>query len=290
MTTRILLTGMNSFDSGKTQLALKLAKAYSDSGLSVEYFKPLSGHNYWYNYEHSKVCMERGVLTSKDAIIVRKVIEPKSPIEIANPIHNLFVPMRLEKPLQTLPNSFGLSGSSSILTMERFSRPIGNKIYSTVLVAMNLLEEDRLLIGYDDVGKLTKETSIIEINNLQELQEFENLNYEQYVSESFEYIENLADVVIIEGFNDAAWPWDELESSDIVLVVGPGHVFSYDPERFRKAAYLMKRGNLPIREVTFSRISDLLRPTNRIEVKPETDISTFEMKELGIDCYTGKKD
>ncbi|MFW9926702.1 MAG: hypothetical protein ACFFDM_08055 [Candidatus Thorarchaeota archaeon] len=290
MTTRILLTGMNSFDSGKTQLALKLAKAYSDSGLSVEYFKPLSGHNYWYNYEHSKVCMERGVLTSKDAIIVRKVIEPKSPIEIANPIHNLFVPMRLEKPLQTLPNSFGLSGSSSILTMERFSRPIGNKIDSTVLVAMNLLEEDRLLIGYDDVGKLTKETSIIEINNLQELQEFENLNYEQYVSESFEYIENLADVVIIEGFNDAAWPWDELESSDIVLVVGPGHVFSYDPERFRKAAYLMKRGNLPIREVTFSRISDLLRPTNRIEVKPETDISTFEMKELGIDCYTGKKD
>ncbi|MFW9808339.1 MAG: hypothetical protein ACFFE6_03070 [Candidatus Thorarchaeota archaeon] len=290
MTTRILLTGMNSFDSGKTRLALKLVKAFSETGHSVEYFKPLSGHNYWYNYEHSKVCMERGVLASKDAIIVRQTLKPKSPIEIANPIHSLFVPMRIEKPLQTLPNTLALSGSNSILTMERFSKPSGRAIDSTVLVAMNLLQEERLLIGYDEVGRLTKETSILEINNLEELQEFENLNYEQYVSESFAFIENIADVVIIEGFNDVAWPWDGLEASDIVLVVGPGHVFSYDPEKFRKAAYLMKRGQLPIREVTFSRISDLLRPTNRLEVRPEMDISSFSMKELGIDCYTGKKD
>lgn len=290
MATRILLIGMNSFDSGKTQLALKLVKSFSETGHSVEFFKPLSGHNYWYNYEHSKVCMERGVLASKDAMIVRAAIKPKSSIEIANPIHNLFVPMRIEKPLQTLPNTLGLSGSSSILTMERFSRPSGNEIDSTILVAMNLLLEERLLLGLDEVDKLAKETSIFEVNNLEELQEFENQNYEQYVSESFAYIENLADVVIIEGFNDAAWPWDGLDSCDIVLVVGPGHVFKYNSEKFKKAAYLMKKGQLPIREVNFGRISDLLKPTNRLEVKPETNISSFDMKELGINYCTGKKD
>jgi predicted P-loop ATPase/GTPase len=281
---------MNSFDSGKTQLATRLVKAFSETGQTVEYFKPLSGHNYWYNFEHTKVCMEQGVLVSKDATTVRASFTPKSPIELANPIHSLFVPLRIEKPLQTLPNTLGLSGSSSILTLERFSRPSESGIDSTVLVAQKLLEEERLIIGLEEVGKLTRGTSIYQVNNLEAVQEFEHLNFEQHVLESFAHVEGLSDVVIIEGFNDAAWPWDGLVSVDVVLVVAPGHIFSYDPERFRKAAFLMNRGQLPIREVTFGRISDLLKPIKRLEVAPETNISSFEMKELGLDYHTGKKD
>lgn len=234
--------------------------------------------------------MEQGVLVSKDAMAVRATFNPKSPIELANPIHSLFVPMRVEKPLQTLPNTLGLAGSSSILALERFSRPSESGIDSTVLVAQKLLEEERLIIGLEEVGKLTKGTGIYEVNNLEAVQEFEHLNFEQHVSESFAHVEGLSDVVIIEGFNDAAWPWDGLDSVDTVLVVGPGHIFSYDPERFRKGAYLMNRSQLPIREVSFRRISDLLKPIKRLEVTPETDISSFEMKELGLDYHTGKKD
>jgi predicted P-loop ATPase/GTPase len=234
--------------------------------------------------------MEQGVLVSKDATTVRASFTPKSPIELANPIHSLFVPLRIEKPLQTLPNTLGLSGSSSILTLERFSRPSESGIDSTVLVAQKLLEEERLIIGLEEVGKLTRGTSIYQVNNLEAVQEFEHLNFEQHVLESFAHVEGLSDVVIIEGFNDAAWPWDGLVSVDVVLVVAPGHIFSYDPERFRKAAFLMNRGQLPIREVTFGRISDLLKPIKRLEVAPETNISSFEMKELGLDYHTGKKD
>ncbi|NIR15837.1 MAG: hypothetical protein GWN86_18670, partial [Desulfobacterales bacterium] len=68
------------------------------------------------------------------------------------------------------------------------------------------------------------------------------MNFEGYVSESFVEVEKAADVVIIEGFNDAAWPWDGLETVDSVLLVSPAHVFAYEPEKFRKAAYLMNRG------------------------------------------------
>jgi predicted P-loop ATPase/GTPase len=290
LTKRVLLVGIHSFDSGKTELAKRLVVAFSQSGQSVEYFKPLSGHNYWYQYEHTKTCMEKGMLVSKDAMDVRSTFSPKSPIELANPVHSLFVPLRIERPLQTLPNTLGLSGSSSILTMERFSRPSTSGPDTTVLLAQRLVEEDRLLIELDEIGKLTRGVAISEVQNLEEVHEFENNNFEQHVSESFEFIERQADVVIIEGFNDAAWPWDGLDSVDVVLVVGPGHVFSYDPEKFRKAAYMMVRGNLPIREVTFSRMSDLLKPTGRIEVTPETNLTTIEMKELGLDFHTGKKD
>jgi predicted P-loop ATPase/GTPase len=290
MTMRVLLAGMNSFDSGKTRFAIQLSKTLSAEGRPIEYFKPLSGHNYWYNHEHTSDCLENGVLASMDALKVRKFLKPKSPIELANPVHSLFVPMRLEKPMQNLPNTLGLAGASSILTMERFSRPEGSGIDTTVLVAQRLVEEERLIIKQEEVGMLTRGAGILSVSNLEEVQEFERLNFEQHVSESFTEVEKSADVVIIEGFNDATWPWDGLEKVDVVLLIGPAHVFSYDPERFRKAAYLMNRGNLPIREVTFGRISDLLKPINRLELRPESDISVDDLEQLGISLHTGKKD
>lgn len=290
MTKRILLVGMNSFDSGKTQFAIRLIRSLSEEGHSIEYFKPLSGHNYWYNHEHTKTCLQNGVLASIDAMKVRKFLNPKSPIELANPVHNLFVPMRLEKPLQNMTNTLGIAGASSILTMERFSRPDASGIDTTVLVAQRLVEEERLIIKQEEVGMLTRGAGILSVNNLKEVQEFERLNFEKHVSDSFTEVEKSADVVLIEGFNDAAWPWDGLERVDAVLLISPAHIFTYDPERFRKAAYLTNRGSLPIREVTFRRISDLLKPINRLEIKPECEISVDYLDHLAISVRTGNKD
>jgi predicted P-loop ATPase/GTPase len=290
MTKRVLLVGMNSFDSGKTQIAIRLSRLLSEEGHSVEYFKPVSGHNYWFNHEHTKTCMQNGVLASMDAMRVRKVLNPKSPLELANPVHSLFVPMRLEKPLQNLTNTLGLAGASSVLTMERFSRPDASEIDTTVLVAQKLVEEERLIIKQEEVGMLTRGAGILSVNSLEEVQEYERLNFENHVTESFAEVERFADIVIVEGFNDAAWPWDGLENVDTVLLISPAHIFTYDPERFRKAAYLMNRGNLPIREVTFGRISDLLKPIYRGEIRPETEITTEDLEQLGISFRTGKND
>lgn len=290
MTKRVLLVGMNSFDSGKTQFAIRLSRALSEEGHSIEYFKPLSGHNYWYSHEHTKTCLQNGLLASMDAMKVRKFLNPRSPIELANPVHSLFVPMRLEKPLQNLTNTLGLAGASSVLTMERFSRPDASGIDTTVLVAQRLVEEEQLIIKQEEVGMLTRGAGILSVNNLEEVQEFERLNFEKHVTDSFAEVEKSADFVIIEGFNDAAWPWDGLESVDTVLLISPAHIFTYDPERFRKAAYLMIRGNLPIREVTFGRISDLLKPINRLEIRPESEVSVDDLEHLGMSFRTGKKD
>lgn len=287
---RVLLVGMNSFDSGKTQFAIQLSSSLTEGGYSVEYFKPISGHNYWYKYEHTKVCLHRGIIVSADAIEVRRAFESRNPIELANPVHSLFVPMRLEKPLQNLTNTLGLAGASSVLAMERFSRPDASGIETTVLVAQQLLEEERLIIQQDEAGMLTRGAAILSVNNLEEVQEFERLNFERYVSESFTRLESSADITIIEGFNDAAWPWDGLDTVDAVILISPAHIFTYDPERYRKAAYLMNRGNLPIREVTFGRISDLLKPTSHLEIRPHTDISLSQIETLGISFHTGKKD
>jgi predicted P-loop ATPase/GTPase len=281
---RVLIVGANSFDSGKTHLAVQLGKIFIDTNRVIEYFKPLSGHNYWYNYEHTKRCLENGQLVSKDATQTREKLGLKSELMLINPIHSLFVPLRIERPLQQITNSLGLSGSTSILVMQRFSHPVHGTLDTTVLIADRLVEEERLIIGQEEIGRLSHNASILEANNLETFQEFEHLHYEEYVSKSFSKIENTKDIVIIESFNDTAWPWDGLDSVDHVLVVSPGHVFSYDPDKFRKATYLMKRGNLPTREVTFGRISDLLKPIHRLEIKPDSNLTCDQLKRLDIDC------
>ncbi len=286
---RILIVGTNSFDSGKTHIAMQLGKILKDSGQSIEYFKPISGHNYWYNYEHTKYCLEIGELVSKDATIMKKNLGLTTPGVLTNPIHSLFVPARIERPLQNINGMLGIGGSSAVLVMQRFSFPKDNKSDSTVLIADSLIENGNVIIGYDEVGKLTEGVSVLSVENLQDFQEFEDLHYEKYVSESFAHIEKQADTVIIESFNDSTWPWDHLQSADYVLAVSPGHVFGYDPERFRKASYLSKRNTLPIREVTFGRISDLLKPSSRVEISPGKGLDASHLKTLGISQYTAKK-
>ena len=287
---RVLLVGMNTFDSGKTQVAIMMSKALVESGYSVEYFKPQSGHNYWYHYDHTKSCLESGSLVSMDATRVRKFLQPKSPIELANPVHALFVPMRLEKPLQTMTNTLGLAGTSSVLAMKRFSRPADSGVDTTVLVAERLIEEERLIINQEEVGMLSRGAAIQSVDSFEEVQEYEHLNFEKQVSDSFAAVERLADITIVEAFNNAAWPWDGLDRTDVVLLVGPAHIFSYDPERFRKAVHLMKRGTLPISEVTFGRISDLLKPLARIQIRPDSQLAMDQFEHLGILFRTGKKD
>ncbi len=288
--TRILLVGANSFDSGKTRLAVGLGKSLKDSGQSVEYFKPVSGHNYWYNHEHTQGCLEVGKLVSKDASHVKKELDLKNDLYLMNPIHSLFVPARIERPLQNLHSSLGLTGASSILVMQRFSRPVSDDFDTTMIIADSLLEEERVIIGLEEIGQLSHNTSIFPANNLETFQQFEQQHFENHVSQSFTEIEKSADNIIIESFNDAAWPWESLTEVDHVLVVTPGHIFSYDPERFRKATYLYYKGSLPIREVTFSRMADLLKPSNRIEIEPSAELDCDKLLKLGIECHTGKND
>lgn len=287
---RILIVGANSFDSGKTRLAIELGKTLQDYGRSVGYFKPVSGHNYWYNHEHTKECLSSGKLVSKDASSVKRELDITSDLYLMNPIHSLFVPARIEKPLQNIRSSLGLAGASSILVMQRFSRPQEGGLDTTMLIADSLVEEERVILGFEEVGKLSYDSSIFSADNLETFQEFEQQHFENYVSESFAEIEKSDETIIIESFNDSAWPWENLVEVDHVLVVSPGHIFSYDPERFRKATFLYHRGRLPIREVTFNRMSDLLKPTNRVEIRPDTKLDCDKLSTIGIECHTGKND
>ncbi len=260
MSTRILLVGMSSFDSGKTTFAGLLIDRIQEHYDSIEYFKPISAHNYWQRFAHTQQLLEQKRIYSADlASIKSKTISQKNEY-ILNPIHRLYVPTSSGKPLSNIPSTLGLAGPDSVVALQRFSWPEGKVVRSTVLAAENIVERGSLLLTSEELQLLTDGVERQAVDSLEEIQQFETANLEDCVSSAFSQVEDETDLVVIESFNDTAWVWEGLESADLVIVVGPGQVFSYDPERFRKAAFLQKRPSMPIREVTFSRINDLLKP------------------------------
>jgi predicted P-loop ATPase/GTPase len=269
---------MNPFDSGKTTFSTLAVKKASEEGISVEYFKPLSAHNYWYNYSHTQTCLEREMLFSADVATVRETIVSKVHEYVSNPIHRLYVPSVSEKPLSGVLSTLGFAGWDSIIAMQRISTPADKRILSKTLVARSLIDSGKLILTPDEANRLTKGTDKVEISSLEELRSLEQTHFEDCISAAFSDTERVADLVIIESFNDTIWPWEGLDHVDVVWVIGPGQIFRYDSERIRKASMIQKRANLPLREVTFSRVVDLLKPIGRDTWSP-LELTSSEMAE-----------
>lgn len=280
MPKRVLILGMVPFDSGKTVLASLLTRNLVASGESVEYIKPISGHNYWFRYEHTQRCLAEKKLYSLDAFKVRQHLEQRVAIEVANPIHTLFVPAILNTPDEMVPDSLALAGKDSVFAMQRISRPEASGIKSFMLIAKSLIDSGRLIISPSEADLLSYETEWVFISEYNEAAEYTENMLEDALNASLQTVESNADYVLIEGFNDAAWLWEGLDHVDRVLVVGPGHVFIYDSERFRKAVVLKKFNSQPIREVPFSRVGDLIRPTDRVLLAPSRDLENSQVKKM----------
>jgi predicted P-loop ATPase/GTPase len=261
---RILIVGVSTFDSGKTTFAGLLAKESTELGLKTEYFKPISAHNYSERLAHTKECIEEKRLYSYDLATISEALN--SPIDkfILNPIHRLYVPMKVEDTSESI-GTLGLGGRYSILAMERLSRIEDEKIASTMLVAKKLIERGVLVMTEEESAALSSSTMIEVIDSLERVQEVEAQQIEENLTDSLEYIERASEYVLIESFNDAIWPWEGLEYVDTVIAVGQSYALLFDATRFRKAAFLKKRSSLPIREVSFRRAFDLIKPVKKLE-------------------------
>ncbi|MFX1439082.1 MAG: hypothetical protein ACFFFD_02455 [Promethearchaeota archaeon] len=268
MTTRVLLVGMSSFDSGKTTFAGLLIDRLYQHVSSIEYFKPISAHNYWQRFEHTQQLLNQRRIFSADLASIKSKVKSQKDEYTLNPIHRLYVPTSPEKPLLNVPTTLGLAGPDSVIALQRFSWHDDRGMHSLVLAAENLVRQGDLLLSYEELQKLTDGVERRAVNSLEEIQQYENTHLEEALTSSLAHVEEGSDLVVIESFNDTAWIWEGLDRVELVLVVGPGQAFSYDAERFRRAAFLQKRPSMPIREVTFGRINDLLKPIGRDKWSP----------------------
>ena len=259
-----------------------LAETFVERGRSVEYLKPISGHNYWYRNEHTQQCIADSILASWDANLVRSVLHSKLPIELANPIHSLFVPAILDQPGESLSSTLALGGWDSVLALQRYSRPTEDGTKSITLMAKKLIDSKKIMLTKEEAEMLSRDTEVIPFDSTDTIEKYATDHLEETLNATIDEFEKQSEILIIEGFNDSAWPWKGLECVDHVIVTGPGHVYSYDSERFRKAAFLVKYGSQPIREVPFSRVSDMIKPTGGVHLRPQSVLTNSQIEQLGL--------
>jgi hypothetical protein len=174
----------------------------------------------------------------------------------------------------------GLAGWDAFLGMQRFTKSEDEKLNSSFVVAKTLIDDGSLMLTWNEAQGLISGEEFIPVKSLERAQEIERGLFEDAVDTAFRSLRKNADTVIIESFNDSVWPWEGLDHVDKALVVGPGQIFVYEPEKVRKAAFLTHRGNAPIREVTFSRIADLILPRERYQLKPEVGLSDADIRKI----------
>ncbi|TFG13198.1 hypothetical protein EU537_06870 [Candidatus Thorarchaeota archaeon] len=280
MSKRILIIGVHTYNSGKTRVAAQIMDYLQNNDASGEYFKPLSAHNFWHNYSHSENCLESSSLHSKDAAYVRRFYESKLPLEISNPVHRLYAPALTERPLASLPSTLAIAGMDSVLVMQRFSHPKDDAIESTNLLAKELIDSDSVLFSKENAEKMTGDAVVESISTFSEAHAFEEGMLEGHIGDSFDWVEERADIVVIEAFNDTVWPWEELTNVDSIIAVSPGQAFRFDPERMLKAVQISTYSNASIREVSFSQVSDLIKPISKMRVYPKTGLRKQDIERL----------
>ncbi len=180
---RVLIVGMLPFDSGKTTVARQIVKSLCEKGHTVEYLKPVSGHNYWYRFEHTEECLRRKTLFSYDVSRIEPSLNSTVHPLVRNPSHTLYVPARLGLSTRPRFSSLGLAGWESHIVMQRLSRPSSiDKIHSDMLIADSLIDSGTVILTRDEAEVLSTGTTRVSISTIDELQRFESEHLDTYLN------------------------------------------------------------------------------------------------------------
>jgi len=98
---KVLVVGLLKADSGKTFFSQGLITALQDRDINIVPFKPLSGHNLYYQFDTFQNNVRSQRISSRDIGKLIATAQTQLPIELLNPVDRLFVPLDFEKYLKT---------------------------------------------------------------------------------------------------------------------------------------------------------------------------------------------
>jgi len=280
MEVRILVTGLLAFESGKTEFVLGLVEALLKQGFKPGYFKPVAGHDGWYQYETVIHSIEHGILVGHDAYVVAKQLNMLDKLYIISPIDLLTLPIDLEKLNYSV--AVYLDHATSIekrAVLGRLSLIYGSDNYKLVYYVCS-----------DVVSKLSDEMETMLSELLEKLKTRNAIFIKTYAKHLVRlldnpgvyrivdsYIEYLADrmPVIIESYNDAAAPTPRSLDADLVFVVAPGKALAYDGSRYKPAVELLAFQRKPWSIRTRSVIGFLGKPRASFNIPVKINTHRF---------------
>jgi predicted P-loop ATPase/GTPase len=278
---QVMVVGLKGVDSGKTTFSRALLSHLRDGGLKVCGFKPMAGNNIWYDYDVVSRALSEGRLYGKDAGLLKEESSGDVPEELINPVHRLWSEPSKIDPATGVPTfildriTFWPQGKSEDGDEDEFEYVRGDE--RSVLVenaTVHLNGEKKLL------RKLRpKAAEVHRVEDAEGLNSLVEAHYGRAIGSAYRKIASEHDAVVIEGYSDAALPAGEVCDPDLVVGVEPWQISVYDSDRYHNAVRLSTPSYS--KEVSTSRVTELLRPKRVVEYLPSNpDERVDRLKEM----------
>ncbi|MFQ6050212.1 MAG: hypothetical protein ACE5K4_00815 [Candidatus Hydrothermarchaeota archaeon] len=246
--TDIIILGTEPKDSGKTTIARGIALNLKKKGVNFIVFKPRSGHNYWYHYEHTKKCLKKRLLYSKDAETLVDTINANESIQLINPIHRLWSPLDIFKA--------PMKNSEDIFVIDRVTISKKTTIFLNQERHLSIIPENLVEKFFSPMDEK------VEVRDQFGLEEHIGM-YTKAIKSSHEALRKKYDIIMIEGLQNFVYTSPVIEPG-IVIIAAPNRLLLYDPDDFMDAIEL-------ISQIKIARVSDLiniLKPQDTFIIPP----------------------
>ena len=236
----IFVGGLLEYNSGKTTVAKEIINFLEKNlSLTTVPFKPLSGNNLFYDYEKISEYVDKyNQLISLDIVELLSCSSSKINPIIANPVHRLNTQALSyeffkESSIKTFYNRY----LSSVTLTQRFSIcSSSNDINSTFIVNEPIYGNQKFWNDIPLTDKIIKQSK--DVRSYKNEHEYYSLNgqfYADATESAFKQIKEESQAIVIESFNNSAHPAWCIRESNIIIIVGPGSVFVYEPETYYRA-------------------------------------------------------
>jgi predicted P-loop ATPase/GTPase len=288
---KILIAGILAFESGKTTLALGLAREFKSRGFSVGYLKPVAGHNGWFQQDTVEYTRATSVLVGHDAYVVASELGLTREIPILNPIDILTLP--LDPFLEDLTLRRYLDYMSSSLrtaVLVRFSKIGGSSLVNDYFVIgenVSRLSSVSLALYNTIISVIGENSSFIEIS-IRELEDLMN-NPETYkeIDRTTGLLEE-REVMLVEGYNDVSAPTPSSCESDYAIAVAPTRAALYDGSKYCRGIQVLSP-NRPWLARTVSVLELIGKPLRKFNIPHEASGAEFKRSVSDIvDSIIGK--
>jgi len=226
---RILVVGLQPHNTGKTTLCKALIYGFKERGINLAPFKPHSGISYWSQFDAFKESLVRGILLSSDIVELEQAAHSGMPLEILNPVNRLSSPI-LDRGIPEERLVF------REFVVQRFTHYDGNGPTNIYYLngTVNLSRMRAMRDFYLAIKKNAEK--VMFIRNFRQLVKAYLDNFEKATCSCYRCLEDKP--LLVESFNDAAYPFNEAEDCDLVLCVSSNIVLRLKADRYFKAIEL----------------------------------------------------
>jgi predicted P-loop ATPase/GTPase len=225
----ILVNGLLPFNSGKTSLVRAILQYALHRGDDFAAMKPMSAHNYWEHYDHSRRCQEMGLLVSRDALDMRDMCSRRPPLEVMNPYHQLVCPLDLARVVKGEEHL--VADDYEMVLAERVTDPRTRR--STLYVNRRA---EMFIAPSEFLEALRRGADKVEA--LQRLPAADgSAAVEECKRAAFRELADGWDGLVVESLSDVALPLEvSADEIDLIVSVGGSIVLTFNPGDFLKAA------------------------------------------------------